>query len=259
MQLTGANAHYPLPLYPRFMRAIGTVLQLWRFPVKSMRGETLSEARLLPHGIEGDRRFAVMSTAAPSGKPLLSSVERTSTLRYAARLGPAPAVTTPEGLTLPLPSPALLEALQSTIAQPGAQLRLEDSTLNSTETPFFDVRPVSLISQATLRALAAELGRPLDPLRFRSNLVLAFSDDRAFAEDALTGTTLRFGEADGPRLRILERIPRCRIVSLDPETTAAHPTLLRHLAHRHGGRVGIYARVERPGTLQLGDAVWLDS
>lgn len=241
------------------MRPLGTVLQLWRFPVKSMRGETLSEARLLPYGIEGDRRFAVTSTAAPAGKPLLSSVERTATLRYAARLGPAPSVTTPEGFTLPLPSPALLEALQATIAQPGARLRLEDSALNSAETPFFDVRPVSLICQGTLCALTAELGRPLDPLRFRSNLVLALSDDRPFAEDALAGTTLRFGDADGPRLRVLERIPRCRIVSLDPETTAADPTLLRHLAHHHAGRVGIYARVERPGTLHLGDAVWLRS
>ncbi len=231
---------------------IGSILQLWRFPVKSMRGEALHKVHLRPHGLAGDRRFAVASTAAPAGKPLLSSLERTATLRYTARLEPAPSVTTPEGLTLPLPSPELLETLQSTVALPGAQLHLETSP----EDPFFDVRPVSLISQATLRALAEELGRPLDPLRFRSNLILALADDGPFAEDALPGKTLRFGDLEGPRLRILERIPRCRIVSLDPDTAAADPTLLRHLARHHAGRLGIYALVERPGTLRVGDPVW---
>lgn len=238
-------------------QSIGTVLQLWRFPVKSMRGETLPAMRLTPGGIEGDRRFALTSTAAPAGKPLVAGRERTATLRYAARLQPAPAVTTPEGLTLSLPSPALLANLQDAVAGPGAQLRLEDSTLpsSSARTPFFDVRPVSLISQATLDALIEERGQPVHPLRFRSNLVLALVDTQPFAEDNLIGQILQFGDTNGPQLRILERIPRCRIVSLDPETTAADPTLLRHLAQHHEGRLGVYAKVEKPGTLRVGDLI----
>ncbi len=238
---------------------IGTVLELWRFPVKSMRGESLSTVHLTPQGLEGNRRYAVSSTAAPAGKPLLGSAERTATLRYTARLGPTPSVTTPEGLTLPLPSAALLENLQSAVAQPGAQLGLQTSTENPIQTPFFDVRPVSLISEATLQALAKELGRPLNPLRFRSNLVLALGGAEPFAEDRLSGKILQFGDAEGPQLRILERIPRCRVVSLDPETATPDPTLLRHLARHHEGRIGIYARVERPGTLRRGDPLWLHS
>lgn len=231
---------------------IGTVLELWRFPVKSMRGEALRAVRLTPQGLEGDRNFALTSTAAPTGKPLLSSAERTATLRYTARMEPSPSVTTPDGLTLPLPSPALLHALQITAARPGARIHLE----HSPEDPYFDVRPVSLISQASLQALNDERGGTVDPLRFRSNLVLALANPQPFAEDTLPGHVLHFGHENGPKLRILERIPRCRIVSLDPETTAADPTLLRHLAQHHEGRIGIYARVENPGTLRLGDIVW---
>ena len=233
-------------------RPLGTVLELWRFPVKSMRGESLAEVRLTPQGLAGDRTFAVSSTAAPTGKPLLASAERTAMLRYSACLEPSPCVTTPDGLTLPLPSAGLLHALETTSARPGARLRLESSP----EDPFFDVRPVSLLSQATLQTLNDERGQTVDPLRFRSNLVLGLDGAGPFAEDTLIGQTLCFGHAEGPKLRILERIPRCRIVSLDPETTAADPTLLRHLAQRHEGRLGIYARVEKPGTLRVGDKVW---
>lgn len=231
---------------------IGTVLELWRFPVKSMRGESLQEAVLTTHGLEGDRTFALTSTAAPAGKPLLAGAERTATLRYTARMQPSPTVIAPDGTTFPLASPALLHLLETTAAKPGAKLHLE----HSPEAPFFDVRPVSLISQATLQALTSERGSTVNPLRFRSNLVLALENGQPFAEDTLTGQLLQFGDAEGPQLRILERIPRCRIVSLDPETTTADPTLLRHLAQHHEGRVGIYARVERPGTLRVGDVVY---
>ncbi len=232
-------------------RPLGTLQEIWRFPIKSMRGESLNVANLLPQGLEGDRVFALHSTAAPHGKPLLSGAERTATLRYTARWQPSPTVTTPDGRTLPLPSPELLQTLQHDLAATGARLSLEASP----DDPFFDVRPVSLISLATIHALTEEFGAPIDPLRFRSNLVLALEDDRPFAEDHLIGRTLHLGDADGPQLLLLERIPRCRVVSLDPETTVADPNILRHLARRHEGRLGVYARVVRPGALHLGDSI----
>ena len=48
------------------------------------------------------------------------------------------------------------------------------------------------------------------------------------------------------------------MVSLDPETAAADPTILRTLARTHDGRVGVYARAITPGTLAVGDAVYLE-
>ena len=56
---------------------------------------------------------------------------------------------------------------------------------------------------------------------------------------------------------MLERIPRCRMVSLDPETATPDPSSLRWLAHHRDGRVGIYARALIPGIISLGDAVTL--
>lgn len=236
---------------PRPLR-LGHILELWRFPVKSMRGESLTEVSLTSQGLEGDRTFALSSTAAPTGKPLLASAERTAMLLYTARWTPQPTVTAPDGRSFPLPSAALLAALKTTAASPGAEVHLE----HSPEDPFFDVRPVSLISQATLQALTEERGQPVNPLRFRSNLVLALRDHQAFAEHKLTSQTLQVGGENGPLIRVLERIPRCRIVSLDPETIEADPTLLRHLAKHHEGRIGVYARVLKPGLLRIGDPVF---
>ena len=235
------------------VRAIGRVAQLWRYPVKSMRGERLDEASLDLEGVAGDRRFAVVSDAAPRGAPLLSAAERAAMLRYAPQLAPEAKVVTPQGKSLPLEAQELLAELQLNTAAPGAHLRM----LHSPRRPLTDVRPVSLISLATVQALAAELGCAVDPQRFRSNIVLALDSDVAFAEDALAGQTLRFGDRDNAaELRVLERIPRCRVVALDPATIAEDRTILRHLAEHHRGRAGIYARVLRAGTLRIGDVLY---
>ena len=234
------------------MIQIGTIAELWRYPVKGMRGECLTEAVLEPAGVVGDRRFAFESTAAPRGKPMLASRERTAMLLYTPHLKPAAQVITPAGQTLPLASPELLAELHARLAAPEAQLTLRASP----GLPLTDVRPVSLVSMATLRGISAELGRSIDPQRFRSNVVLVLDDEQPFAEDAFAGATLRFGNEDGPQLRVLERIPRCRIVSLDPKTTEPDPELLRHLARYHHGRLGIYANVRKPGMLREGDPVF---
>ena len=236
------------------VKEIGTIAELWRYPVKSMRGERLDEVFLEANGIRGDRRFAFTSSAAPAGKPLLSSAERTAMLRYAPRGGALPSLAGRGEFPLPLTSPELVADLSAAVAAPGAMLEL----VHSPDLPLTDVRPVSIISRATIRGLGEELGAAIDGQRFRSNLVLALYGNEPFEEDALSGRQISFGDReDRPVLQVLERIPRCRMVSLDPDTTAADPTILRHLAKVHGGRLGIYARVGRTGLLRVGDRVFL--
>jgi uncharacterized protein YcbX len=49
------------------MTIIGKVESLWRYPVKSMRGEELREAFISFAGVYGDRLFAFRSAARPTG------------------------------------------------------------------------------------------------------------------------------------------------------------------------------------------------
>jgi uncharacterized protein YcbX len=79
----------------------------------------------------------------------------------------------------------------------------------------------------------------------------------AHAEDAWVGSLLRAGEA---RLRVVRLDPRCALTTLDPDTGERDADTLRWLAgyRRHeDGEVycGIYADVEAPGRVRVGDEV----
>ena len=95
---------------------IGTVDSLWRYPVKSMRGEELAEVFIGFGGIEGDRRFAFHSSAAPLDFPFFTARQQTQMLRYRPRVDPdngSIEVETPSGKTLAIDDPALIDELRS--------------------------------------------------------------------------------------------------------------------------------------------------
>jgi hypothetical protein len=227
------------------------IAELWRYPAKGMRGERVDALRLDEHGIAGDRRWAIRSTGAPHGKPMLSGAERAAMLLFSASIiGGRTEVAAPDGERFDITNPALLRHMERHL--PGHHtLALVQST-----TPMTDVRPIAVLGSATVRQLSEELGTAVDPRRFRANILLNLSpEDAGFAEDALVGCTVRLGKE--AMLRITERDPRCRIVTLDPATAVADPSFMKHLDRRHEGRVGVYATVERTGELHVGDAVLL--
>jgi hypothetical protein len=67
------------------MELIGTVESLWRYPVKSMRGEELQEAFVGFPGVYGDRLYAFRNSAAPKGFPYLTGRELEVMLLYQPR------------------------------------------------------------------------------------------------------------------------------------------------------------------------------
>ena len=66
------------------MKTVGRVASLWRYPVKSMRGESLQQAFAGFAGVYGDRVYAFRSSAAPRGFPYLTGREQPAMLRYRA-------------------------------------------------------------------------------------------------------------------------------------------------------------------------------
>ncbi|HZG69513.1 MAG TPA: MOSC N-terminal beta barrel domain-containing protein [Herpetosiphonaceae bacterium] len=67
--------------------AIAVVQQLFRFPVKSMRGEELREGRISWHGLDGDRRYAFVKTGNLAPFPWLTARDVPDMLRLAAAFG----------------------------------------------------------------------------------------------------------------------------------------------------------------------------
>jgi len=261
------------------MSTIGTVDTLWRYPVKSMRGEKLNEAFVGFSGMYGDRVFAFRSSASPKGFPFLTAREQRKLLQYRPRFrypdkaarpinlaeaeSMAPGVTpvfadipdliveieAPTGETLAIDDPALLRMLREGVS--GAP----DLTLVRSDRAMTDCRPVSLLSVQSARQLGEEIGTSVDQRRFRANIYLDLAGAGGFAENGFVGRSVRIGLK--VVVSILERDPRCVMITLDPDTGESKPEFLRQVAQAHNGMAGVYAAVLVEGIVRKGDAVEL--
>ena len=261
------------------MTAIGTVASLWRYPVKSMSGETVAEAFLGFSGMFGDRCYAVRDASARKGFPYLNATAQPEMLRFRPRfrfperaakppnwaeamsispgvnpVNPDPDdllldVVTPSGAVVAVDDPALLEML-------GEGLRGHHRlALVRSDRALTDCRPVSVISLQTLRQIDTELGFPIDHRRFRANIYLDLTSDGGFAEDAWVDRRLRIGPT--AEVMVLERDPRCKMISLDPDTGEHHPEILRKVARDHANFAGLYCAVLVEGMVSMGDSIHL--
>ena len=257
------------------MSIIGKVDSLWRYPVKSMRGEELDQAFAGFSGIYGDRLFAFRSSASPKGFPYLTAREQQKLLQHRPRfrypdkaaqpvnlaeaeaMGANPVsadladlmvdVETPSGQTLAIDDPALIETIRDGI-DPKHQL-----TLMRSERALTDCRPVSIFSLQSARQLSEETDTPVDKRRFRANIYVDLTSAEGFAENEFVGRSVRIG----PKavVRVLERDARCAMITLDPDTGEKTPALLKKIAQAHDGMAGVYGAVLVEGTLRKGDSV----
>lgn len=118
----------------------------------------------------------------------------------------------------------------------------------------FDVEVATLLSEASVEELARRSGTPgLDGRRFRMLLTLAGCEPHE--EDTWNGRRFRVGSA---LLRIGGPVPRCVITTKDPDTGVRDFDTLREIKRYRGVQdgdidFGVYANVEEPGTVSLGD------
>jgi uncharacterized protein len=103
--------------------------------------------------------------------------------------------------------------------------------------------------------LSDEVGTALDPRRFRANIYVDLETAPGFGEDDWVGRRLRIG--DKVEVAVLERDPRCKMITLDPETGEANPDIMRCVAQQHEGMAGVYAAVLVEGTIRPGDRIAL--
>jgi uncharacterized protein YcbX len=237
------------------MQSVGVICQLGRYPVKSMRGESLPATTLTLQGVPADRRYAFVQKASRSSFPWLTARELPELLCYSTCVEEAGAqeaevtVTTPGGEKLPIKSDELRQALE---ARSGRELFLLHDYRGS-----YDVAPVSLISRQTITRIADESETQEDPLRFRPNLVLDLEGGEAFDELSWVGRILRVGNA--ARIAITEADQRCMMITLDPGSAKSSPAVLRCVAQQHKQCAGVYATVLASGEVRVGDTVSLET
>jgi MOSC domain-containing protein len=257
------------------MSIIGKVDSLWRYPVKSMRGEELEEAFAGYSGIYGDRLFAFRSSANHKGFPYFIARDQRRLLQYRPRFrypdkakrpinlieaesrnaNPLLAdlaelvvdVETPAGNTFAINDPALIEILKADIDQK------HQITLMQSQRAMTDCRPVSIFSLQSAQQLAEETGTPVDKRRFRANIYVDLTSAKGFAENELVGRSVRIGSK--VVITVLERDARCMIITLDPDTGEQTPAILKKVAQAHEGMAGVYGAVFVEGMLHKDDPV----
>ena len=250
------------------MKLVGRVQSLWRYPVKSMRGEELPEAFAGYGGVYGDRCWAFLNDVRP-GFPYLTAREKQSMLLYAPAyrnadsmrrpLNAADAealtatplyaedsalhvnVRTPDGESIPIDDPRLIELLREK----------HDLTLHRSQRAMTDCRPISLFSCQTANQLSEEAGTRVDLRRFRANVYLNLEEQKGFAENEFVGRTLRIGAR--VEIAVMERDPRCKMITLDPDTGEANPEVMKVVARAHDGTAGVYGVVLVEGAIKPGD------
>jgi uncharacterized protein YcbX len=207
------------------------VQALWRYPVKSMRGQPLERAALRADGIAGDRLVQVVR-----GGRVLTARTHPRLLGLQGGLG-ADGTPTVDGR--PWDSP---EAAAAVAAAVGPEARLVfDAGLER-----FDVLPLLVATDGAIAALGED-GR-----RLRPNLVVG----------GVAGLAER--EWPGRRLRIREAVigieslrGRCVMTTYHPDTLEQDPGVLRRIVREFGGEVALNCWVEHPGEIAAGDAVEL--
>ncbi|HEV8438317.1 MAG TPA: MOSC N-terminal beta barrel domain-containing protein [Methylomirabilota bacterium] len=266
---------------------IGTVVSLWRYPVKSMMGEELNASEVTERGLLGDRAYALVDSSDgkaataknPRKWPRLFDFRATFTqpVRPAAKVPPV-RIALPDGATVTseqgdldqILSKALDREVTFRAASRGAVnaeeywpdmegLDHRDTVTDFTlpEGTFFDVAMVHLLTTATLDRLR-ELypqGR-FEVRRFRPNIVVQLaSGGKGFAENAWVGHTLAIGTA---RLNISGPCGRCVMTTLAQGDLPRDPGILRAAAQHNQVNVGVYAAVARGGTIRRGDPVRME-
>ena len=244
------------------------LIGLWRYPVKSLRGESLDSARVEDDGLVGDRRWGIRDQR--TGR-ILTARRRPELLEAAASYdGDEPLIVLPDGRYATGPgsdtdrmlsewvgSPVSLVA--SAGSDPGRAEFFADATDDTSEaieftmpeSRYVDAAPLLVLTTASLHA-----GRVLhpdgiwDPRRFRPNLLIDLDGD-GWVEDGWVGRTLRIGSV---RLQPTEQCVRCTMVTRAQPGLECDVDVFRTLARHHGARFGVWTEVLTTGRIAVGDA-----
>jgi MOSC domain-containing protein len=267
----------------------GSIVSLWRYPVKSMMGEEINSSLVTARGLLGDRSYALVDLA--TGKVVSAKNPRKWPAMFAFRAAyveppdmhegiPPVRITMPDGVSATSTQSNLdtlmsraLGASVSLQSKPPASPQLEEywpdldnlahrETVTEEAMPvdtFFDGAVVHIVTTATLKQLQSVYPQgSFEARRFRPNLVVApDAADEGFVENSWVGRTLLIG--DQVRLKITCATGRCVMTTLPQGDLPRDLGILKAAVSANHANVGVYATVERAGLIRAGDAVQIEA
>jgi len=238
---------------------VGEVAALFRYPVKSMRGEPLEVADLGWHGLDGDRRLAFRRTDDRGGFPWLTASKLPELILFTPlRRDPAVAgnlpthVGTPDGEELAVFGQELATEVRRRHGSPVEMMFLDRG--------IFDEASVSVMTSATVSEIGRLAAQGPDVRRFRPNILIASQRSVPFEEDEWVGGVLSFGEAsEAAAIAITNYDERCAMVNFDPDSARPAAEVLKAIVRVRDNKAGVYGTVTRRGRVAVGQPVFFES
>jgi uncharacterized protein len=282
---------------------LGSIKEISRYPIKSMRGETLDAVELATRGIPGDRVWAVRDEVRGGIRgakqiPQLMTLSARFTTPVGSGSSPAE-ILFPDGsrastgdtdinerlsnaldhrvsLWPLLPADALAHYKRGEPTHEDLELELRTIFGRASDEPlpdlsvfppeifeyesppgtYFDAFPLLLLTSTSLDSMQQRVpASAFDVRRFRPNFLIAETTSaNPFPELDWRGKRVRIGEAT---LRVTVECPRCIMVTHPQDDLPKDPGIMRALVREAGGNLGVYATIEQPGRVVVGDAVEL--
>ncbi len=267
---------------------LGSVVSLWRYPVKSMIGEELNSSYVTERGLVGDRTYGIIDQE--TGKVASAKNPRKWGKLFdfrAAFVDPPQIVESIPPVRIALPDGNIIfsndkhvdanlskvlgrevKIMKANLENPsyeeywpnieGLAQREKITDEGMPPQTFFDIAVIHILTTSTinrLRELYPE-GR-FEVRRFRPNIVVeSVSEEKDFIENSWVGKTLTIGKEIF--LRVTGPCTRCVMTSLPQGDLPKDLGILRTVARYNQVYAGVYASVEHSGNIKRGDPVWME-
>jgi len=210
------------------------VAELWRYPVKSLRGEMIDAAEVLQSGIRGDREIVVLSTAR---NRVITSRSHHRLLGLQGAISPDAGGVTINGI--PWDDPAARALVAQAAGEPIELIRVPGPER-------FDVLPLLVATDGAIAAIG------LDRRRFRPNILIGGVE--GLAERNWEGKNLKIGEME---IHVAQLRARCVMTTYDPDTLSQDRSVLFRIVSDFNGTMALDCSVTKPGIVRVGEAVTL--
>ena len=209
------------------------VAELWRYPVKSLKGEQIQEAQITSNGIPGDREIVVLNSAGR----IVTSRTRPKLLGLNGSLGAdgIPAIN-----SFKWDSAEAGELVNQAV---GGEVRL----VQVPQPQAFDVLPLLIATDGATQFLN------IDRRRLRPNILLA--DVAGLSERDWPGRTIKIGNM---RIQAVKLRARCVMTTFDPDTQEQDKSVLIKIIRDLDGTAALDCSVIQPGVIRVGDGVEID-
>ncbi len=238
------------------MANVVKVSGLYRYPVQSVRGESLADVRFDAAGIPGDRAFAIAdlelgvvahaSRAKKNYRPLI-----TWSARYLGDAGadaPIIELDFAEGDSVRSDDAAIDRNISDRLAMPAALVRNGSGRVPK----LYEPSHCHLLTTATLKRLGQEHGGGIfAPERFRPNIMLDAGDAVGFLEQDWIGSHVTIG---GATFDVNDVCKRCALTTRAQGGLPDDPGIL-HATVANKTVAGVYGAVAKSGAVRIGDAV----